>query len=245
METAAARYLSHMADLCAAVGRDQADNIERAAQLCAMSLGKGGYLLTFGTGHSHLLALEIFYRAGGLARVIPILDEALMLHRSASESSRIERIPGLGRELLERVPQADDRSVLLLFSNSGCNTVAVEMAETAREKGIPTVALTSLSHSAAMTSRHPKGLKLKDVCDVVLDNGGCFGDASIEVGQIKTGPTSTAIGAMLLQAVVCRTVELCLTSGTDPEVFTSANTPEGDRANEALIEKYRDIVPAL
>ena len=244
MENTAKRYLDTVAGLCRTVGEAQEGNVEKAAKMCAEALKRGGYLFTFGTGHSHLLALEIFYRAGGLARVWPILDESLMLHKGAAESSQIERTSGLGRRLLDNTG-ADSRSVLILISNSGCNTVAVEMAEAAKEKGIRTVALTSLAHSARMTSRHPQGHKLKDVCDVVLDNGGCFGDAAVDLGTVRTGPTSTVLGAMLLQAVVSRTVELCLKNGTDPEVFTSANTPEGDRINETLINRYRGLIPGL
>ena len=65
---------------------EQNDKIEAAAKAIADTLSSGGMLYTFGTGHGHLLALEIFYRAGGMARVCPILDEKLMLHISAAGS---------------------------------------------------------------------------------------------------------------------------------------------------------------
>ena len=82
------------------VQEQQKDKLELAARKIADCILQGGMLYTFGTGHGHLLALEIFYRAGGLARVCPILDERLMLHASASESTGWERTDGLADELL-------------------------------------------------------------------------------------------------------------------------------------------------
>ena len=61
---------------------------------------KGGLIYTFGTGHSHILAEEVFYRAGGFAPVYPVLDDALMLHTNASRSSQFERIEGYAKTLL-------------------------------------------------------------------------------------------------------------------------------------------------
>ena len=101
--------------------------MEEAARHIADCLKQGGMLYTFGTGHGHLLALEIFYRAGGMAKVCPILDERLMLHINAAESSHWERAEGLEDELLEKYPiQAGD--VLISISNS-CNSAIISTVE--------------------------------------------------------------------------------------------------------------------
>ena len=42
----------------------QAEQMEKAAQKIAACVTGGGMVYTFGTGHGHLLALEVFYRAG-------------------------------------------------------------------------------------------------------------------------------------------------------------------------------------
>ena len=81
---ASERYINEIKRLTDAVASAQADPMERAAELIADALCGEGYVFTFGTGHSHLLAEEIFYRAGGLARVCPILEDSLMLHRAAA-----------------------------------------------------------------------------------------------------------------------------------------------------------------
>src|SRR5687768_7807136 len=59
-------------------------------------------IFLFGTGHSHLLAEEGFYRAGGLANVVPILTEHLMIHHFPSIGSRLERTAGLAEMILDR-----------------------------------------------------------------------------------------------------------------------------------------------
>ena len=239
------QYITEVQQLIEAVKTKQNENMEQAAQLCADALCSEGFIFTFGTGHSHMLAEEIFYRAGGLARVCPILEDALMLHRAAARSSMFERAPGLAKLLLDDVDAVKYGGVLFLFSNSGCNTVAIDMAQEAKARGLSTVCITNITHSEKMTSRHPEGLKLKDVCDVVIDNMGCYGDACVSVGGAMTGATSTVIGAMIMEAIVCRTIELAAQRGVSLEVFQSGNTHGGDEANEGYIQKYKPLVKAL
>ncbi|MGH9963158.1 MAG: SIS domain-containing protein, partial [Pyrinomonadaceae bacterium] len=67
---------------------EQAGNIEKAGRLVAEALSAGGIIHTFGTGHSHLIAYEAFFRAGGITAVNPILDERLIFLQGALESTR-------------------------------------------------------------------------------------------------------------------------------------------------------------
>ncbi len=224
---------------------EQEDVLEAAAEKIADSLMGGGMLYTFGTGHAHLLAEEIFYRAGGLVRVCPMLDERLMLHVSASRSSQWERTAGLGEELMEKYP-AGAGDVVLLISNSGRNTVPVEVARLARERGAVTIALTSLAHSGRVTPRNPWGQRLFEVCDLVLDNMGVPGDACVPLPDGRfVSPTSTAVGSALLQAMAARVEEIAREKGNPVETFISSNVDGGDEWNERLIEKYRDRIPGL
>lgn len=238
-------YINEISRLVSEVGEKQADVMEKAAVLMADALCSDGFVYTFGTGHSHILAEEIFYRAGGLARVYPILEDALMLHTHAARSSMFERTAGLAALLLDDIDTIKYGGVIFIFSNSGGNTVSVDMALEAKKRGLSTVCITNITHSNIITSRHPDGLKLKDVCDVVIDNMGCHGDAAVTIGDTVTGATSTVIGAMILQAVVCRAIEICTERGKVPEVFASANTKGGDEANEGFIKKYKPLVKAL
>lgn len=241
---ASERYISIVKTLIDSVESTQPEMIEKAASLTAEALVSGGYVFTFGTGHSHILAEEIFYRAGGIARVYPILEDSLMLHKAAARSSALERISGLASALLDDIDAVKCGGVLFLFSNSGCNTVAIEMAEEAGKRGLKTICITNVTHSSKMISRHPKGLKLMDVCDVVIDNKGCYGDAAVEINGTMTGPTSTVIGAMIMEAIVCRAVEIA-SETAEPEIFASANTIGGDAKNAGIIEKYKPIIKPL
>ena len=77
-----------------------------------------------------MLAEEMFYRAGGLVDVRPILFEGLMLHADAPMSTSLERLPGLAAVILDG-HGVESGDVLFVFSNSGRNPVTVELAEAA------------------------------------------------------------------------------------------------------------------
>lgn len=233
-------YFKELIKVFDKVQTTQMSAIEEAAAACAKALENHGMIYTFGTGHSHLLAEEIFYRAGGLAAVYPILDELLMLTHAA-RSSHMERLSGYAKLLLDEVEPAAG-SIILIFSNSGRNSVAIEMAQEAKKRGLVVICITNMEHSLHTTSRHASGKKLYELCDIVIDNCGCIGDACIEIFDRKSGATSTAIGAAILQAITCRTIEL---SGGRAEVFCSANTDDGETINVAYVNKYKNLIKPL
>jgi uncharacterized phosphosugar-binding protein len=224
----------------------QAEKIETAAAWIAECLSKDGFIYTSGTGHSHIFAEEIFYRAGGFARVIAILDEALMLHKDASYSTKVERMEGYAAKLLEEFP-ISGKDVFIISSNSGRNTVSIEMAITAKEKGAKVIVITNLKHTKSITSRHPSGKKLYEIADLYFDNGGEIGDAAISIEGLdtKVGATSTATGAVILQSIMVQVAENLIQKGTIPEIFSSSNSDEGEEHNETLIKKYKGFVKGL
>lgn len=193
-----------------------------------------------------MLAEELFYRAGGLVNIHPILETALMLHESASKSTEIERLEGYAEIIFDSygIKSGD---VLVIISNSGRNGVCVDMASIAKEKGVTLVALTNLRHSKSGASRHKSGKKLYEFADIVLDNMGCVGDACVyfdELGK-KAAPTSTSAGAAILNAAVTGCIEKMLQDGYTPEVFSSSNVDGGDEINRAYIEKYKSSIKGL
>jgi len=238
-------YFENLSALLARTLNTQQENIEAAARQAANCMKNGGMIYTFGTGHGHLLALEVFYRAGGMARVCPIMDERLMLHISAAESTHVERREDMVDALLERYPVAAG-DVLIIASNSGRNAVPVLLAKAARGRGACVIALTSMNHSGAVTPRNSAGLRLFETADIILDNGGVLGDASLHMADgMMVGPTSTAVGAAILQAMVCRVKEISLQEGWEAEFFKSSNVDDGDAFNARLIEKYAGVIPGL
>ena len=113
------QYLTNIHTLLDTLMETQSDAIDRAVAAVADTLAQDGMVYAFGTGHSHMLAEELFYRAGGLVKVYPILDEPLMLHSNASRSSQLERLPGYAATLLENGISPTEKDVVFIFSNSG------------------------------------------------------------------------------------------------------------------------------
>jgi uncharacterized phosphosugar-binding protein len=125
-----------------AITRTQRTQLDQAADWVCETLKQDHFLYAFGSGHSHALSEEVFYRAGGLARVIPILDENLMVHISASASTDWERKEGYAKHVLARYPMTSG-DLLFIISNSGRNPVPVEMAIEAKARGARIIAISS------------------------------------------------------------------------------------------------------
>lgn len=234
--TAGLRYLEVVSGLIDRLVADEWPNIRAAADLVADVLADGRDIHAFGTGHSHMLAEELFYRAGGLVNVRPILFEGVMLHSSAPLSTTLERLPGLADALLADHPiMAGD--VLIVASNSGGNVVTSELAARVREIGGRVIAVTSLRHATSSAARSTTVPRLHELADVVIDNGGHVGDAAVVVdgfGQ-KVGPTSTVVGAAILDALVAEVVEVLVGRGIRPEVYASSNLEGGDDVNARYV----------
>lgn len=239
-------YLKNIYALLEKLEKTQENTIDQVASVCAEAISHGGLLYFFGTGHSHMICEEPFYRAGGLACVYPILETDLMLHEGASKSSGYERIEGLGNVVIANT-SIGKGDVLFIASNSGRNCAVIDAAMEAKKRGAITVAITSMNHTTQVTSRHSSGLNLFQVCDYVLDNGGELGDASVELAGLgqKIAPTSSVIDITLVNLIVVNTVELLLQKGMMPPVFMSANTDAGDEANECVLEIYKGKIPSL
>ena len=239
-------YINNIKQVIEQIEEKCSESIELSAQLFSTALINGKKIFLFGTGHSHMLSEELFYRAGGLLNIQPILVDELMLHISASNSTIAEREEGLAEKIYEQYKISKD-DVIVIISNSGRNGVVVDMALLCKKNGINVIALTSLTHSLAGSSRHKSGKRLCEIADIVLDNCGCLGDACVEIDGVegKICATSTVTGALILNATVARAVELCTEKGFYPEHFISANADGGDEVNNKLIEKYKKEIMHL
>ena len=240
------QYITNIQNQINLVLETQMDKIDEAGVIVAETLMSNGFVYAFGTGHSHMMAEELFYRAGGLARIYPILEDALMLHNGASKSTEMERLDGYAELILDRY-ECTEKDCIIIVSNSGRNAVNIDMVKAAHKRGMKVIGLTNLTHSKAQESRHVSGSKLYQIGDVVLDNQGCLGDASVYIPEIdrNIAATSTSLGAMLLHAVAISAVELMIEKGHIPEVFSSANLDEGDEINDKILTKYRSFIKPL
>ena len=237
--TALDQYLQTLSALQTRVVEGQRAQLLEIAGRMAETTRRDQRIFLFGTGHSHLIAEEGFYRAGGLANVVPMLVEHLMLHRLPELGSRLERTPGLADMILDRyVPEAGE--MLFVFSNSGVNRLPVEMAVRGHERGLFVVGVASLEY-ARQAPLSELGVRLDQSVDLALDNGGVSGDAALELEGFpwRVGPSSTIIGALLWNCLVSETARLLLESGVEPPVFVSLNVAGAAEHNQALLEKWR------
>ena len=234
-----------MEEVLSKVMETQKEKIEKAAMLVANSLAKDGMLYVFGCGHSHIIGEDLFYRAGGTVPVCAMLDGDLMLHEGAVKSSHYERMPGLAKPIFDRYCLTNN-DVMLIVSTSGINSVPVEMAMCAKEKGIPVIAIVSMAY-AEDKSRHISGKKLHDIADLVIDNGVCHGDAAVWIGDsgIKAGPISTISACMIAQSIVVQADENLWNEGIMPPVYVSGNIPGGMEKNQDMINRYMPRIKHL
>jgi uncharacterized phosphosugar-binding protein len=187
--------------------------------------------MLYGSGHSALIAQDAAGRAGGLVPFLALEDVA---HGDA------ERLEGLAQVIVARYDLRAD-GVIIVISNSGINPVPIEMALLCRKAGLTVIAITALAHSTSVASRHSSGRKLYELADIVIDTHGIPGDAGLDLpgGTFKSGATSTVIGASIVQAITVQAAALLAERGIEPPVFISANLPQGDAHNKAIIKRYR------
>lgn len=225
-------YLRHIETILEQAINRQREKIEESARIIADSLANGGLLHVFGTGHSHMLAEEMFARAGGLMPVNAILLPRLMLHENVRLATELERREDLAEEVIANQPLKPG-DVIIIVSNSGRNGFAIEVARLAKGKGLTVIALTALEYSKKLTSRHSTGLMLYQVSDIVLDNYGQSGDVCVDIPNtgIRTGATSTILGSAVLNAVVIETIIDLDKKGIMPPVFSSVNLANADEQN--------------
>jgi uncharacterized phosphosugar-binding protein len=235
-----ANYLGRVRAMLEEAEKSQAAVMEKAAETLAETIAGKHSIYAFGTGHAGILAMELYYRTGGLAVINYLPAPGLVMDvMPPTLTSEMERLPGYGRVIIETAGvKAGD--LMILHSVSGRNSVTVDAAIYAKKAGACTICLTNMKTSSKVTSRHESGKKLYEVCDLVIDNCGSYGDAELELVGFpeKIAPTSTTVGAALLNAVAARTAALLLERGITPPVFMSANIPGGDEHNAKIMREH-------
>lgn len=239
-------YFKQVQERLELVEKNEAKAMLEAAGKVASAIQSGGIIQLFGCGHSHILAEEVFYRAGGLVPIKPIFVEPLMLHEGAVQSSQLERQSEYAAGFLkEQDFRAGD--IVFIISTSGRNPVPVDVALAAREKGAFVICLTSLEYSGNQPSRHITGQHLFNAVDLVIDNHSVAGDAilSYEGVDVPFGPTSTVVGAAILNGIFAEAIKKMADAGFEPPIFLSGNIDGADEHNTQMIKKYHERIPLL
>lgn len=235
--SASERLYTHINELLAQIADTQQEPIQRAASMIADHIANDGILYLLGSGHSLAVAMEGYYRAGGLAAVDVIHDPTF---------GRAERVEGYAETILKDYNIAAG-GIVVIISNSGRNALPVEVALWCRERGIRTIAITSMRHSQSVSSRHSSAKRLFEIADIVIDNCGVPGDAILQVEGLpgRCCPTSGIAGMFIVDAIIAQTIENLTKRGFAPPVFVSANVDGGDEHNERLLARYRGRIRGL
>ena len=235
----AEQYIAEIRKLMDRVEKGQLENIKRAAALLTESIMKGRLVYVFGAGHSSLLSQELFARAGGLLQMQPLLDPGLDFFGGANRQGGFERLPGYA-QIVIRDYDIQPGDVMIVISNSGRNPAPVEMALEGKKCGAQIIALISMPHASNVKPKNPAGKMLFEVADLVLDTGCPAGDGLVKLEGLlpRVGPSSTVVGALILNAIVVQTTQNLLDKGKTPAVGLSGNLEGGNEYNDRVLGQF-------
>ncbi|GEK92002.1 SIS domain-containing protein [Alkalibacterium kapii] len=213
------------------------EHIEQAAQFCAESIRAGRLVHVFGSGYSQMMAMEVFYRAGGIVPINALLLPQYALFPHAELSTHQERDENFSNHYLH-MEDIDEKDTMIVASVSGRNAGVIDMALEAKNVGMHVVALTSLAFSQTISSRHSSGKLLKDVADVVIDIKCDAGDVAMSLERIdsKFAATSKVLGLTVMESIIARTIEINKEHQFDTPIFSSSNLNDGDKINAKHIK---------
>lgn len=237
------RYFEIEKSVVEKVQKVNAESIKKAAEILAKTTENGGIIYGFGTGHSHLVVDDAFWRAATPANYCALLEASATGNQEITKSYFVENTYGIGKLIVDyhRITPND---CMIIISNSGNNIAPVDAALRAKEKGIPVIAITAVEYSDFLKTKHQDGVKLKDVADVVLDNCCLIGDAAIEIENfpMKVGAVSTIPSVFLQNAILTEMVEILVKKGFEPDVYYNGHMAFMDENcadhNDKLVDKY-------
>jgi uncharacterized phosphosugar-binding protein len=244
----AERWFEQCGEVLTKIRTTQAEQIRAAAKLIADAAQAGGGVHFHDTGHC---SREPIHRAGGLCMVRPFqfslsVETLPAPKRMAQWAERASQITGGSEEelasLAVRRSAMSAGDALIVSSVSGRSASVVEVAMAARRLGVKVIAITNVSYSRAVASRHASGKRLCEVADVVVDNCGVVGDALLNVEGVDTGvaPSSGVAFCYIIWGIVSEAVAQMVARGLSPHVYRSVNLPDGEEYNARAEEGYRE-----
>ena len=233
-------YLNGISKTLSKIADTQRSKILSAAKMVCEVIKNDGIIYIFGCGHSHLIGLDCFYRAGGLANVSAMLDTDLMLHNGAAKSSKMEKMSGIAESIFERYC-ITKKDLIIIVSTSGKNSVPVEMAKVASKNRIKNIGIISSAYFGDAEDMLYKN------CDLYIDNCVTHGDAFIDISnsEAKMGSLSTAASSYAVQVILMEGAEMASKEGVRVPVYMSGNVDGGAEFNKTLIKEYMPRVKHL
>lgn len=244
-------YFEKLTENFRQVNDTQGENIKKAAELMYRAIADDRLISVYGGGgHTTLCMGEMFFRAGGLSNINPIMETGLSVFNHALKYLELERTVNYGSAIMKYYDLKKD-DALIIFHNIGINPATIDAAEEAKKRGVKIIAVSSSAWQNEMPKehfiRHPNGKNLFDYADVCIDDFNPVGDAVVKVPGLDTpiAPVSNIIDFYIAHLLEIETVRLCVENGVTPPVWSSANAPGGDEKNAAYLEKYKPRIKML
>lgn len=233
------------------VNSTQSENIAKAGKLMADTIEQDRLISVYGGGgHTTLPVGEMFFRAGGLSCINPIMETGLSVFNQALKYLELERTVNYGSAIVKYYNlQKDD--VLIIFHNIGINPATIDAAMEAKKRGVKIIAVSSSYWQEEIPEdhfiRHPNKTNLFDYADVCINDFNPVGDAVVTVPGLDTpiAPASNIVDFYIAHLLEIETVHQCIQRGITPPVWNSANAPGGDEKNAKYLEKYSPRVKML
>ncbi len=228
-------------------------NIQKAAELMADAIERDEVIHVIGTGgHSCMAVEEMFFRAGGLAPINPVLDAGVNIIHGAKRSMNIERCEGYGLTVFESFGLGKKPGEVLIITNAyGINPMTIDVALEAKRRQMKVIAVTSKSFADNVPPnqkfRHSSNKNLYQIADVFVNCNLPYGDAAVDIEgvELKVAPTSTFCNSFTVNCLVIETVKILVARGINPPVWMSGNMPGGDEVCRILEEKYSERIKLL
>jgi uncharacterized phosphosugar-binding protein len=240
-------FLNAAKALLTRIQETQAGAIAEASRLCADAIAAGSLVHCFGSGHSRIPVEELFPRYGSYPGFNPMVELSMTFHTQVvgtngqRQAMFIERVEGLAEAILSNF-ELEPPDAMIVFSVGGLTAVPIEIAQGARRRGLPVVAVTSVKHSLAAAPAHSSGTRLLDHADVVIDLCTPPGDALVAIEGLETpvGPGSTIAAVGIANELKSRTAALLVERGAMPPVLTSGALVGLDRSRQLFEDAYAE-----
>ncbi|HUU31037.1 MAG TPA: SIS domain-containing protein, partial [Phycisphaerae bacterium] len=136
-------YLANVQEKLANVELRQAGNLRKAGAMMADAYQQDRLIHVYGGGgHTVMMVFEMFFRAGGLANINPILGHDISPVCQALKYLEVERTPGYANGLI-RYYEVGAGDLLIIFHNIGMNPTTIDAADEAKRRGAKIIAISS------------------------------------------------------------------------------------------------------
>ena len=243
--TAALTYFADAVSRLEELRRTQTENIQKAAELCADRISKGGLVFLFGNGHSRMMCEEMTPRQGCFPGFVALVELALSNHASIVGANglraplHLEKYEGYAEEILKGFKFGPHDAMIVVSTSRPPPRHRRNGHGRARSAASPSSASSPPPIAATPRPATPPGRSSSTCADIVIDNQCPPGDCMLELPGLewRTGPASTVTGGMIINMIRCATAEGLLARGMKP-VLLPSHQFVGNTGAAAQLEEF-------